>query len=90
MATGGTECSMSLTIPDQLLRSARITADELRVEIAVVLYQQEKLTLAQAARFARMGRFEFQNLLASREIPLNYDVADFEQDLKNLRELGRL
>jgi predicted HTH domain antitoxin len=48
------------------------------------------LTLAQAARLAKMGRIGFQHLLASRGIPLDYDVSDLEQDLKTLREPGRL
>ena len=50
-------------------------------------YQKEKLTLAQASRLAGMDRMQFQHLLASRRIPINYDVKDFEEDLKNLREL---
>jgi predicted HTH domain antitoxin len=62
----------------------------MNLEIAVLLYQREELTLAQAARLAEMGRVQFQHLLASRGIPLNYDVSDFEQDLATLRELGRL
>jgi predicted HTH domain antitoxin len=32
----------------------------------------------------------FQHLLASRGIPVHYDVAEFEADLDTLRELGRL
>jgi len=33
----------------------------------------------------------FHQLLKQRHIPLySYDVEDFELDLKNLRELGRL
>ena len=81
---------MSLTISDELLHSAHMSEEELSLEIAVLLYQREKLTLAQAARLAKMGRVQFQHLLASRRIPLNYDVSDLEQDLKTLRELGRL
>ncbi|NES25218.1 MAG: UPF0175 family protein, partial [Symploca sp. SIO3E6] len=25
-----------------------------------------------------------------RQIPVHYDIEDFEQDIKNLREMGRL
>jgi predicted HTH domain antitoxin len=28
--------------------------------------------------------------LASRQIPIHYGVDDFEQDIENLREMGRL
>jgi predicted HTH domain antitoxin len=81
---------MSIDISDEILSATRMTEAEMRQEIAVMLFQQEKLTLAQASRFAGMNRITFQHLLASRQIPVHYDVEDFEQDLKNLREMGRL
>ncbi len=72
---------MSIVIPDDILQAARMTAEELRQELAILLFQKEKLTLEQASRFAMMGRLEFQHLLASRQIPVHYGVADFEEDL---------
>lgn len=81
---------MSVVVPDEILSATRMTEAEMRQEIAVMLFQKEKLTLAQASRFAGMHRIAFQHLLASRHIPVHYDVADFEQDIQNLREMGRL
>ena len=81
---------MSLVIPDQVLHAARMTPDELMQEIAILLFQREKLTLGQASRLAQMSQLQFQFLLASRQIPVHYDVADFEADLQTLQELGRL
>lgn len=81
---------MSITIPDEVLASTRMTETEMKQEIAVMLFQKEKLTLAQASRLAGMNRIAFQHLLASRQIPVHYNVEDFEQDIKNLREMGRL
>ncbi|NJL19703.1 MAG: UPF0175 family protein [Leptolyngbyaceae cyanobacterium SM1_3_5] len=81
---------MSIVISDEIVIATRMTEAEIRLEIAVMLFQKEKLTLAQAARFARIHRVAFQHTLASRHIPVHYDVEDFEQDIKNLRETGRL
>lgn len=81
---------MSILISDDILQSARLTEDEFKQEIAVLLFQKEKLTLAQASRFAGMTRLQFQHLLASRKIPVHYDVAEFEEDLKTLKESGKL
>jgi predicted HTH domain antitoxin len=67
-----------------------IAASELRREIAVMLFHSGRLTLGQASEFAGMNRLAFQHLLKSREIPLHYDVADFEEDLATLRRLNRL
>ncbi|MFM2431376.1 MAG: hypothetical protein RLZZ511_2589 [Cyanobacteriota bacterium] len=81
---------MSVVVPDEILTVARMTEAEMHQEIAVMLFQREKLTLAQASRFAGMHRVAFQHLLASRHIPVNYGVEDFEQDIQSLREIGRL
>jgi len=81
---------MSLVIPDEVLHTARMSAAELAQEIAVLLFRQEKLTLGQASSLAQMSQLQFQFLLASRQIPVHYDVAEFETDLKTLREMGRL
>ncbi len=79
---------MGVLIPDDIVRATRMTDDELRGEIAVLLFERDKLTLAQAARLAGMHRLEFQHLLASRRVAVHYDVADLEEDLATLRKLG--
>lgn len=79
---------MSIVITNELLTATRMTEAEMKQEIAVMLFQKEKLTLGQASRFAAMNRIAFQHLLASRQIPVHYDVEDFEEDIKNLRERG--
>jgi predicted HTH domain antitoxin len=37
-----------------------------------------------------MDRLRFLHLLFSRGIELHYDVAEFQEDLRTLQELGRL
>lgn len=81
---------MSVLISDDILYVTRMTESELLQEIAILLYQKEKLTLGQASNLARMSQLQFQLLLASRQIPIHYDVAEFEADLKTLHDLGRL
>lgn len=81
---------MTVVIPDEIVQATRMSAGELKQEIALMLFQQEKLTLGQASRLAAMSRLQFQHLLGSRQIPVHYDVAEFQEDLKTLREMGRL
>jgi len=81
---------MSLVISDDVLSTTRMTEEEMKLEIAVLLFQKEKLTLAQAARFASMHRVAFQHLLASRQISVHYGVDDLKEDVENLRKMGRL
>lgn len=81
---------MALVIPDDVLDASRLSEAELRQEIAVLLFEKEKLTLAQASRLAGLPQLQFRHLLASRDIGLHYDVEEFEEDLATLRRLGRL
>ena len=43
---------MSVLIPDEILQASRLSERELKAEIAVMLFEKEKLTLGQASRFA--------------------------------------
>jgi predicted HTH domain antitoxin len=78
---------MPVTIPDEVLAAAHLTGPELKRELAVTLFQQERLTLAQASRFADMDRLAFQALLAERHIPIHYGVEEFHKDLETARRL---
>jgi predicted HTH domain antitoxin len=74
---------MSLVIPDEILQTAHISETDLKLEIAVLLFQQEKITLGTASH-AGMNQLEFQRILGSRKIPIHYGVEDFQQDLRTL------
>jgi predicted HTH domain antitoxin len=81
---------MRVTIPDELRQTARLTEAEALLELAVALFEQERLTLAQASRLAGLSRMQFQRVLADRRIPVHYDFLELEADVQTLRELGRL
>jgi predicted HTH domain antitoxin len=81
---------MSVVIPDDVIYATRMSASEIMQEVAVTLFQRDKLTIGQASRLAAMGRAQFQLLLASRQIPIHYDIADFDADLRTLKDMGRL
>jgi predicted HTH domain antitoxin len=56
--------------------------------LALALFREERLTLAQAARLAEMDQLAFQGLLADRDIPIHYGVEEFHEDLRTLDETG--
>lgn len=78
---------MSLSIPDDLLKAAGLSAREMAVEVAILLYRQERVSLGTAARFAGLDRFDLQQVMALRGVPLNFDVHDLEDDLATIRRL---
>jgi predicted HTH domain antitoxin len=78
----------ALEVPQNILNSARLTISE--VEIAVHLYAQGRLSIGKARELGGMTLWEFRQLLASRRIAPHYDVADLDEDVATLREIGRL
>ncbi len=72
---------MTITISPDLLDTAGLSEAEFLREIAVLLCRQRRLTTAQGAELAQMNRFDFQKLLAEREVPA-YTREAFEHDLK--------
>jgi len=81
---------MPLIVSDDVLRLAGMSGGELLLEVAVLLFQREKVTLAQASKLAGISRMELQKELASRGIPIHYGIGEFREDLETLHEVGIL
>ena len=77
-----------MVLSDEFLEAAHATEAELRAELALALFAQDRLTLSQAARLAELPHLRFQALMASRRIPIHYDVADLEADIRTLDRLA--
>ena len=80
---------MPLTIPDDVLAAAHLSESELKRELAVALFRQERLTLAQASRLGEMTQLAFQALLAERNIPIHYGSEEFSEDLRTISQMER-
>ncbi len=76
---------MPVTVSDEVLQTAKLSEAEFRVEIAVTLFQQDRLTLGQAALFAELPQLDMQRMLASRRIPIHYGLEDLEHDLATVK-----
>lgn len=79
----------TVEIPQDVLDSARLTESGVKVELAVHLYAEGRLSLGKARELAGMSLWEFRQLLASRRIPPHYDVTDLEEDVTTLHDMGR-
>jgi len=74
----------NLIITKDFLQSAKITAQELAIEIAVYLYEKKRLTLGQAKRLANLDQISFQKELAQRDVYIHLETEDVLQDIENL------
>ena len=75
---------MIVEIPDQVINQSGLSAGEILLKVAILLFQEEKLTLGQASRLAGLHQFEFQKELAAREIPVHYGEEDYQNDLRTI------
>ena len=82
--------TIAIEISRDVIQATKMTPDELRQELAIHLYQQDKLSFGKAREMAHMSAWAFQLLLGTRGIPIHYDVSDYEHDLAVLEDLGRL
>ncbi len=78
-------------IPEDTLKALGIPKQEankaIRQELAVYLFEKGKLSFGQARRLSGLSVWDFMELLRDRKVPLHYDVAELEEDLKTLEEI---
>ena len=74
-----------LTISDSILKSANISDNELRQEIAIYLYSKNKLSIGKARKLAGLNIIQFQELLYNNNIPHNYGIKDLEEDFNTIK-----
>lgn len=81
--------SLSLALPADLLQSARMTLDEVRLELAITLFRLEKLSMGRSAELAGLPVADFQGCLAARRIGPHYDEQDAMEDAAFLQQLRK-
>ena len=79
---------MNVTIPNDILRASNMTEDELKLEIAILLYQQGKISSGKVRDWTGITVIEFQHELAKRGLHINYDAEDFQSDMQTLQSMG--
>jgi predicted HTH domain antitoxin len=82
---------MAFTLEDDLAQAAHLsdlTPEQTRLALAIGLFAEDCLTLAQAADLAGLDRLAFQQRLAVRGIPLHYGPEGFDMDLAELARRG--
>lgn len=84
------DTDLTITLPRDVLESARLSVQEAKQELAVSLYAQGRLSVGKARELAGMSLWAFRQLLAARGVPPHFGVSDLEEDLASLRALGRL
>ncbi|MFZ4573594.1 MAG: UPF0175 family protein [Phycisphaerales bacterium] len=81
---------MTISIPDNIVRTLGRSERDVLIEIACVLFDADKLDASSASELARLDRDAFEAELRSRGIPVvRPTVEEFEADLRVLRDWDR-
>ena len=82
------ESIMTINLPIELLETAQITETEMLREIAIMLYQQERISWEKATQISRMTNDDFYQFLLNRNIinsPIDYEDENNDLILGSLR-----
>jgi predicted HTH domain antitoxin len=75
---------MQLTLSDDIVLSANLSEADMRLALALALFQDDRITLAQGARLSGLDRLAFQHQLAARKIALHYGEEELASDLRTI------
>jgi predicted HTH domain antitoxin len=78
---------MLVEISDEIIASSHLTIEEVRLGLAIWLFQEKKVSLGKCAKVAGMHKMIFQKELAKRKIAIHYTEEDFKRDLKSVNQL---
>ena len=79
---------MVFNVPDPILQQAGLSPSEILLKLAILLFQEDRISLGQASKLADLHMVEFQKELARRNIPIHYGQEDYQNDkqiVKNLK-----
>ena len=78
---------MNIEIPDSILQKSGLRENDILLQLAILLFEQEKLTLAEASELARLHQIQFQKELAKRKIPIHYGKEELKADMQTLSKM---
>jgi predicted HTH domain antitoxin len=78
---------MTITIAESWLQKANVSEDRLRLELALLLFREEAITLGQAAELSGLSQHGFQCILADRKVPVHYGEKEVLEDLETMKKL---
>lgn len=72
---------MRLEIPDSLLSGVQVSENDLRIDLALGLFIDRRMSLSRAAKVAGFNVSAFMHELGKRKIPIHYGDEDLSSDI---------
>ena len=74
-------------LESDILEAAHISKEEVKIELAILLYRKQRLSYAQARALSGLSRIEFDDLLFAYSVPADFTVEDLYQDLQTSEKI---
>ncbi len=81
---------MSIVISEDIVKASGLSEQELIIELVLLLFQQEKISLGKAAELLNISQVKFQQILSEKGINIHYDVEELQEDIQHLTAKGWL
>lgn len=78
---------MTIEILDEIVEQSNLTVEEIRLGIALWLFQEKGLSLGKCAKVAGLHKMQFQKELGKREIEVHYTEEDFQRDIESSKRI---
>ncbi|MBX2928416.1 MAG: UPF0175 family protein [Saprospiraceae bacterium] len=78
---------MPIIIADDIIEQTSLSEEQLRIEMAIMLYEARLLNFGKAREFSMLDILSFLELLGQRKIEAPYSDEDFENDLRLSKEI---
>jgi predicted HTH domain antitoxin len=78
---------MEIRVADELVRGIDMSKEQWLLDLAIGLFVDRRVTLGRGAEIAGVSKPAFLDALGQRQVPINYDAADLESDLKTIAHL---
>ena len=78
---------MTIEIPESISKLSEEERKHLMIDIAMLLYDRELITLGKAAKMTGLNILEIRNELKKRNMFIHYDVEELEQDFQTVERM---
>lgn len=82
----------AIEIPEKVIRILGIRESEvsemLKRELSAYFFEKKLLSFGQARQFAGLSVPDFLEFLRDRKIPLHYDLVEYDEDIKTIKEMS--
>ncbi|MEL7071107.1 MAG: UPF0175 family protein [Cyanobacteria bacterium J06581_3] len=74
---------MGLVIPEEIVKASQMTEQDMKLEIAVMLYQLGKISSDKVQVWTGLSVIGFQQILAKRQLSTGYNSINLMQDIQS-------